>query len=84
MRVLAALLLASLVFADTETATFFLTRAENAINAGKLADAEEFIERSLAEEKGFLPALVMRARLAQHRGKDADAIRELEKVSTLR
>ncbi|MHC4954398.1 MAG: tetratricopeptide repeat protein, partial [Planctomycetota bacterium] len=77
---LALLLLASPLFADRETAAFFLTRAETAMEAGNLDEAKKFIERSLSEETGYLPALVMSARLARLRGDDADAIRQLEAV----
>jgi len=74
------LLVASTLLADAETAAFFLTRAESAMNARQYDKAKEFIERSLAEEEGYLPALVMKARLAGAQNRSADAVRILEAV----
>jgi len=47
---------------------------------GRLEEAAKFVERSLGEEQDYLPALVMKARLAQRQGKKAEAIRHLEAV----
>lgn len=80
MRFLALLALASLLYADTETARFFVQRGERALEDGKLDDAEKFVERSLGEEEGYLPALLLQARVAQRRGKKDEAIRHLEAV----
>jgi tetratricopeptide (TPR) repeat protein len=59
---------------------YFLKRAETSLIAGQLDETEKFIERALEEESGFLPALVMKARLAQRRDQRDAAIRLLESV----
>ena len=56
-----ALYVAAPVLADIETAIFFLSRAKSALRAGRLDEAAKYIDRSLSEEAGFLPALVVSA-----------------------
>jgi len=80
VRTLALLLLITPLLADPETADFFLTRAKTALDAGQLEKATKFIDRSLEEEEGYLPALLMKARVALRGGEKAEAIRHLEAV----
>lgn len=80
MRPLLVLLLAAAVLADEESARYFLTRGERAMEAGRLDEAQKFLERSLGELKDYAPTLLALARLAQRRGKKEDAVKHLEAV----
>lgn len=77
-RPLALLLLLGSVAADDESAFYFLGRAREAIEAGDLDRASEFLEKSAKEKEGYPPTLFAIADVAHRRGDSKTAIRFLE------
>lgn len=64
--------------ADDESALYFLGRAREAIEAGDLDRASEFLEKSAKEKEGYAPTLFAFAQVAHRRGDPKTAVRFLE------
>lgn len=77
-RLLALLLPLSLAAADDESALYFLSRAKEAIAAGDLDRASEFLEKSAREKEGYPPTMLAIADVANRRGDRDTAIRFLD------
>ncbi len=70
---LALLLAAAALFADAESARYFVARARKARDAGDAEESQRHFEKALEEQKGFLPALLGLAEIAASRGENAEA-----------
>ena len=78
-----ALLLALLALpagADEDSARYFLGRGREALAAGDLDAAADFLKKSLEEKEGYVPTLVALGELARKQGRRDDAIRHLEEA----
>jgi tetratricopeptide (TPR) repeat protein len=75
---LALLLPPSAAVADDEAALYFLGRARDAIAAGDLDRASEFLEKSAKEKEAYPPTLLAIADVANRRGDRETAIRFLD------
>ena len=76
---LAALALASLAFADRETAAFSAGRGDKALAAKKYDEAETLYRKALEEDATYLPARYGLAQAFVGAGKSAGAVEELRK-----
>ncbi len=74
----ALLLLLASAGGDEESATYFLGRGREALAAGDLDRARDFLAKSLGEREGYPPALVAMAELARREGRKEEAIRHLD------
>jgi tetratricopeptide (TPR) repeat protein len=72
------LLLLGAALADDESALYFLSRAKDALAAGDLDRASEFLEKSAKEKEGYPPTLLAIAEVAKRRGERETAIRFLD------
>jgi tetratricopeptide (TPR) repeat protein len=78
------LALAAAALADDESALYFLGRAKEALAAGDLDKAAEFLQKSAKEKEGYAPTLLAFAELARKRGDKDSAVRNLEECLALR
>jgi tetratricopeptide (TPR) repeat protein len=75
----AALLLAAAVaLGDEESALYFLGRAKEALEAGDVDRAAEFLQKSAKEREGYAPTLLLLAEVAKRRGQRDTAVVFLE------
>lgn len=77
-RAVLLLLLVTASRADEESARYFLGRGKEALAAGELDRARDFLAKSLGEREGYPPTLLAMAELAQCEGKKEEAIRHLD------
>jgi tetratricopeptide (TPR) repeat protein len=75
---LGMLLLPGAAVADDESALYFLGRARDAIAAGDLDRASDFLQKAAKEKEGYPPTLLAIAEVAKRRGERDTAIRFLE------
>jgi tetratricopeptide (TPR) repeat protein len=78
MRRAVLLLAAVAAFGDEESALYFLGRAKEALAAGDVDRAAEFLEKSAKEKEGHAPTLLLLAEVAKRRGEKDTAVGFLE------